>query len=142
MARHLTDRDISNVVDILDDWPMEAKLTWDRLVEAIETELKLDTTRQTLENKVRIKAAYLEVKNIFSGSVPTKKLAVPPSLKVAAERIAKQKRQIERLERENNQLLEQFHVWLYNAHIHKITVEQLSEPLRIKNQEKKSVKNK
>ncbi len=129
MAKHLTDKDISNVVDILDDWPTDAKLSWDRLVEAVAHEHKFKTTRQTLQKQARIKGAFQEVKAIISGVKPTNKLKVPPSLKVAAERLDKQQRKIERLERENQQLLEQFQVWLYNAYRFDITIEQLSEPL-------------
>ncbi len=34
-----------------------------------------------------------------------------------------QKRKIARLELENQRLLEQFQVWLYNAYVHDITIE-------------------
>lgn len=129
MARHLTDDDISNVVEILDDWPSDTKLTWDRLVDAVESELGFRVTRQTLQGKARVKLAFHEVKQIFSGAVREVSAPTPPSLKVASERIARQQRTIERLEKENHQLLEQFHTWLYNADKHNITIEQLSEPL-------------
>ena len=129
MARHLTDNDISNIVEILDDWSTDTKLSWDRLVEAVEHECKFRPTRQTLEKQVRIKVAFTGVKALVAGRVPTDKLKVPPSLKVAAERLEKQQRKIERLERENQQLLEQAQVWLYNAYRFGVTIEQLSESL-------------
>tara|TARA_R110001583_G_C5663015_1_gene409841 strand:+ start:5314 stop:5718 length:405 start_codon:yes stop_codon:yes gene_type:complete len=128
MARHLTDQDISNVVEILDDWPTDSKLSWERLVEAVDHELKFTTTRQTLQKQKRIKTTFNEVKNIVSGSKSVK-AKIPPSLKVAAERLERQERTIARLERENQKFLEQFHVWLYNAHRFGINIEQLSEPL-------------
>jgi hypothetical protein len=37
---------------------------------------------------------------------------------VAIERIARLERENERLKRENSELLQQFIVWQYNAHIH------------------------
>ena len=129
MARHLTDKDISNVVDILDDWPTDSKLSWDRLVDAVEHEYKYRTTRQTLQKQARIKMAFNEVKVLLAGKAPTGKVSLPPSLKVAAGRIERQQRAIGRLERENQQLLEQFHVWLYNASRFGISIEQLSESL-------------
>ena len=129
MAKHLTDQDISNIVEIIDDWSTESKLTWDRLVEAVEFECKFKTTRQTLQKQIRIKDAFLEVKKLISGNTVTDKPSVPPSLKIAAERLEKKAREISRLKRENEQLLEQFHVWLYNADKHQITIEQLSEPI-------------
>lgn len=129
MAKHLTDKDISDVVELLDDWPTDTKLTWDRLVEAFEHEYNVKTTRQTLQKQNRIKTAFQEVKSIISVKTSTNKVKLPPSLKIASERLENQQRKIERLERENQQLLEQFHVWLYNAHRFGITIEQLSEPL-------------
>lgn len=129
MAKHLTDKDISDVVDILDDWPTDSKLTWNMLVEAIEHEYRYKTTRQTLQKQVRIKTAFQEVKDIVSGKATTNKPKLPPSLKVAGERLENLQRKIDRLERENQQLLEQFHVWLYNAHRFGVTIEQLNEPL-------------
>lgn len=129
MARHLTDKDIYDIVEILDDWPVESKLSWDRLVMAIEQKLRFSTTRQTLQKHKRIKSAFDEVKALLAGAGTVKKQTLPPSLKVAAERIESQERKIQRLEQENQQLLEQFHVWLYNAYAAGIRIETLNNPL-------------
>ncbi|MCG9738297.1 hypothetical protein L1D32_09035 [Shewanella insulae] len=129
MARHLTDKDIYDIVEILDDWPVESKLSWDRLVMAIEQKLRFSTTRQTLQKHKRIKSAFDEVKALLSGAGTVKKQTLPPSLKVAAERIESQERKIQRLEQENQQLLEQFHVWLYNAYAAGISLDKLNSPL-------------
>jgi tryptophan 2,3-dioxygenase len=134
MAKHLTDKDIADVIDVLDDWPTDSKLTWDRLVETLEGSCRLTTTRQTLQKQSRIKSAFNEVKNIISGATRKKTAGLPPSLQIASERISKQQRTIERLEAENNQLLEQFHTWLYNATRGGITIEQLNDPLVSKRQ--------
>ncbi len=135
MAKHLTDKDISNVCELLDDWPTDAKLTWDRLVEAVAHDYKLTTTRQTLQKQVRIKNAFLEVKALVSGNAP--KVAgrirhLPSSLKAAADQLARKEQTIQRLEDENNKYLEQFQTWLYNAHMLGITVDQLNQPLESK----------
>ncbi|RHW77811.1 hypothetical protein [Colwellia sp. RSH04] len=129
MARHLTDNDINNIVEILDSWPTESKLSWDRLVDAVASEYRYSTTRQTLQKQVRIKKAFDEVKKLLSGNLSNKKKSVPPSLKIAADRLEKKEREIARLKSENQALLEQFQVWLYNANKHEITIEQLSEPI-------------
>ncbi|MEZ8365409.1 hypothetical protein AB6C96_09650 [Vibrio cyclitrophicus] len=138
MAKHLTDNDISDVCELLDDWPTDAKLTWDRLVEAVAHDYKLTTTRQTLQKQTRIKKAFKEVKVIVSGNTPKASAApkrhLPSSLKAAADQLEKRERTIERLEAENNQLLEQFHTWLYNATRHGVTIEQLNETLATKQQ--------
>lgn len=92
MAKHLTDKDISNVCELLDDWPTDAKLTWDRLVEAVAHDYKLTTTRQTLQKQARIKNAFSEVKAIVSGNTPkaaTRNRHLPSSLKAAAEQLEK-----------------------------------------------------
>ncbi|NRF27101.1 hypothetical protein HRJ45_19810 [Vibrio coralliilyticus] len=137
MAKHLTDKDISNICELLDDWPMDAKLTWDRLVAAVEHDYNLTTTRQTLYKHSRIKRAFTEVKELVSGNslkaAPSNK-HLPSSLKAAASQLESKERTIKRLEAENSQLLEQFHTWLYNATKHGITVEQLNEPLETKQQ--------
>ncbi|MGR5517537.1 hypothetical protein ACPV5H_19265 [Vibrio harveyi] len=133
MAKHLTDTDISNVCELLDDWPTDSKLTWDRLVEAVAHDYRLTTTRQTLQKQPRIKLAYSEVKTLVSGNSPkanaVRNRHLPSSLKAAADQLEKKERTIKRLEAENRQLLEQFHTWLYNATQHGITIEQLNESL-------------
>lgn len=135
MAKHLTDKDINNVCELLDDWPVDSKLTWDRLVDAVAHDYRLSTTRQTLQKQPRIKAAFREVKAIVSGNVNTKNnfnKSLPPSLKVAAQRLETNERKIKRLEAENARLLEQFHTWLYNAHSHGMSINQLNQPLPTK----------
>ncbi|MBE8575603.1 hypothetical protein [Vibrio sp. OPT18] len=138
MAKHLTDEDISDVCDLLDDWPMDAKLTWDRLVDAVAHDYRLITTRQTLQKQARIKTAFKEVKALVSGNAPKAVAArtrtLPSSLKAAADQLEKRDRTIARLELENSRFLEQFHTWLYNATQHGMTVEQLNEPLEAKQQ--------
>ncbi|MCR9906157.1 hypothetical protein NB545_01545 [Vibrio campbellii] len=138
MAKHLTDEDIRDVCDLLDDWPTDAKLTWDRLVDAVAHDYKLITTRQTLQKQARIKAAFKEVKALVSGNSPKAVAAstrtLPSSLKAAADQLEKRNRTIARLELENSRFLEQFHTWLYNATQHGMTVEQLNEPLEAKQQ--------
>lgn len=130
MARHLTDKDINDIVDLLDEWPLDSKLTWELLVAAIKDSLNLTTTRQTIQKQVRVKEAFKEVKDIISsGARGISKRASVPSLKVAQERLDTKERKIERLERENRQLLEQFVRWVYNASLYGVTPEQLNEPL-------------
>ena len=55
MAQHLTDKDIENIVELLDYWPLDQKLTWERLCQAIELQLELvpAPTRQTLQKYVQ-----------------------------------------------------------------------------------------
>lgn len=66
MAQHLTDQNVQDIVEILDYWSPNEKLTWERLCKAIEVQLELvpAPTRQTLQKFERIKNAYDLGKNL------------------------------------------------------------------------------
>lgn len=129
MAKHLTDNDIKNIVELLDEWDLTVRLTWDKLCGAIDESLQLNHTRQTLQKYTRVKDAYKSVKEHASGIVPRRKKVLPSSLAVAAAKIEKLGRENQRLTKENDRLLEQFLVWEYNAHIHGMKLAQLTQPL-------------
>lgn len=137
MAQHLTDQDIENIVEILDYWSPNDKLTWDRLCDAIEQQLELipAPTRQTLQKYARIKNAFdLGKKSPAARLITSRaKEKVPASLKIAQARINTLETKIQRLERENSMLLEQFVVWQYNAYKYGVSIEKLNEPLAKKN---------
>ena len=132
MAQHLTDKDIENIVELLDYWPLDQKLTWERLCQAIELQLEFvpAPTRQTLQKYVRIKTAYDQCKKPQVSkvkSITTQKL--PASLKIAQTKIEALEAKNARLEKENAMLLEQFVVWQYNAHKYGLSITKLNEPL-------------
>ncbi|MCP4989096.1 MAG: hypothetical protein GY928_24465 [Colwellia sp.] len=129
MAKHLTDNDINNIVELLDEWDLTVRLTWDKLCDALHESLGLDHTRQTLQKYNRIKDTYKSVKDHASGTVSKKKKPLPSSLAAAGTKIEKLERKNQRLIKENNELLEQFLVWQYNAHIHGMKLAQLNQPL-------------
>ena len=137
MAQHLTDQDIENIVEILDYWSPNDKLTWDRLCNAIEQQLELipAPTRQTLQKYARIKYAFDLVKKSPTARLRMSraKEKVPASLKIAQVRIDALESKTQRLEKENSMLLEQFVVWQYNAYKYGISIEKLNEPLAQKN---------
>lgn len=137
MARHLSDQDIENIVEILDYWSIEEKLTWDRLCKAIEVQLELvpAPTRQTLQKNVRIKHAYDQFKkpSTFSKIKINQTKKLPASLKIAQSKIEALESKNARLEAENAMLLEQFVVWQYNAYKYSLSIAQLNEPMTKKN---------
>ena len=114
MAKHLTDRDVERVVEILDGW--RDKLTWEALCKACSPIIGTTPARQTLAKFVRIKNAFEACKKRLKSE--TQEVRFPPSMRVAAERITRLEHENERLKRENRELLQQFVVWQYNAHIH------------------------
>lgn len=122
MARHITSKDVKTTKDILDGW--QGKLTWDLLVDALEKRIGFKTTRQAMSRNEEIKEAFNDRKKSLSttGSFRSR----PQSLKIAADRLDRKEAVIERLTKENQRLLEQFEVWLYNATKHGMTKEQLN----------------
>ncbi|MBD1220833.1 hypothetical protein IDM30_19230 [Acinetobacter seifertii] len=136
MAQHLTDQNIQDIVEILDYWSPNEKLTWERLCKAIEVQLELvpAPTRQTLQKFARIKNAYdLGKKSPTALKIlKSKQQKLPASLKIAQARIESLEAKNTRLEKENAMLLEQFVVWQYNAHKYGLSIAKLNEPMNKK----------
>lgn len=137
MAKHVSSQDIENIVAVLDYWPIDEKLSWNRLCMAIEEQLELvpAPTRQTLQKYARIKNAFDLCKKS-----PAAKLKIlqnnnklPASLRIAQLRIEAMEARVNRLEKENSLLLEQFIIWQYNAYKYGVSIAKLNEPLPKKN---------
>ena len=137
MAQHLTDQNVQDIVEILDYWSPNEKLTWEKLCKAIEVQLEIvpAPTRQTLQKFAKIKNAYdLGKKSPAALKIlKTKQQKLPASLKIAQVKIDALESKLERLEKENSMLLEQFVVWQYNAHKYGVSIDKLNEPLSKKN---------
>lgn len=125
MAKHLTDTDIGRIVEMLDGWT--EKLAWDALCDACLPIIGSKPARQTLMKFTRIKNAFTAAKKRIKEGSP--QIPAPPSMRVAIERIARLERENERLKRENIELLQQFVVWQYNAHIHGLSDRELNKAL-------------
>ena len=113
-SRNLGDAEIKQITEILDGW--SGKLSWDLLIEAIELRMFNRYTRQALHKHERIRHAFNIKKVVLLGHGGDVKRAVSPQLQIAFDRIARLEAENHRLESENNQLLEQFARWAYNAH--------------------------
>tara|TARA_R110002167_G_scaffold165887_4_gene362940 strand:+ start:101 stop:517 length:417 start_codon:yes stop_codon:yes gene_type:complete len=129
MAKHLTELDIDNILELLDGW--DGKLTWVALCKRCPAVIGTEPSRQTLSSYPRILDAYKQLKLGGKGSAKSTSdnIPKPQSLAIAAQRIMRLSSENERLKRENRALLEQFTVWQYNAHINQLTEEQLNKPL-------------
>lgn len=125
MAKHLSDADIERIIEILDGW--KEKLNWDSLCDACLPAIGTKPARQTLMKFARVKSAFIAAKKRIKEGIP--KIPAPPSMRVAIERIARLERENERLKRENSELLQQFVVWQYNAHIHGLSERELRKGL-------------
>lgn len=111
-ARNLDDTAIEQIVEILDGWS-SSKLTWELLIEKIMFHLRADYTRQALHKHARIKEAFATRKR----ELAVRDLLEPGELTPEAQRIARLEAENARLKRENNNLLEQFHRWVYNGYL-------------------------
>lgn len=136
-GKNLADQDIAAIVGILDGW--RGKLTWELLLEAVQSRLLGSYTRQALNNHVRIADAFRDRKLALSqelGSGPRKRLEnLSPELQAALERIERLEMQCTRLQKENDRLLEQFARWVYNAETRGLDREFLNRPLPSVNRE-------
>ncbi|MEW3761020.1 hypothetical protein [Pseudomonas aeruginosa] len=111
MAKHLTERDIRVLIDLIDAWT--GKLTWEGLCDRGGEVLGFRPTRQTLYSHGRIKSAFNDKKTQQkTGFTPSKR---PQSLAIAEQRIHKLESENARLIAENDRLIEQFVRWQYNA---------------------------
>lgn len=124
-SRHLKDSDIEAIVELLDGW--DGNVTWKALCDACGPAIGFKPTRQTLNKFSRVVGAYKLAKERAKEGV--KGLTIPPTLAMAAQRIDRLTREVERLERENTALLEQFVVWQYNAFSHGLSQEDLNKGL-------------
>jgi hypothetical protein len=126
--KNLDDEVIGAIVQVLDGW--SGKLSWETLIDAIEMRAGLRYTRQALHRHERIRLAFTVRKKALSGSADEQhREAVSPELQVALERIARLEAENQRLAAENNNLLDQFVRWAYNAHTRNLGKEFLNKPL-------------
>lgn len=113
-SKNLSDTDVAEIVGILDGW--SGKLSWKLLIQAIEQKKFAVYTRQALHNHERIRHAFSLGKKNLTAVHLGKAEASSPELAVAFQRTARLEGEIARLKSENQQLLEQFARWAYNAH--------------------------
>lgn len=131
-GKNLSDDDILWIVRMLDGW--SEKLTWSELVDAVEKRTKIHYCRQALSRHARIQSAFEVRKKALKNERPKHTSKLPEeltSLEVAklVERLARASAENDRLRFENDQLLEQFVVWAYNAHTKNLSKELLNRPL-------------
>lgn len=114
-ARNLDDKSIEKIVQILDGWTLP-KLNWKLFIEQIALRMRTVYTRQALYNHVRIREAFAGRKKHFANGASKESLACSPRLEQALQRIERLEAENQRLNRENNNLLEQFNRWVYNGY--------------------------
>lgn len=127
-SRNLSPEDVELIVGLLDGW--SGTLTWTGLIECVERRLYFRYTRQALHAHQRIRDAFGLCKERLARG-PRKKGVkhVSQEMRLLIERLARRDAEVERLKAENQRLMEQFVVWLYNAQIRGLGQAELGRPL-------------
>ncbi|NKI59627.1 hypothetical protein HCG46_15240 [Labrenzia sp. PO1] len=129
----LTEAHIDHALRILDGW--HEKLTWDVYLQVLKQVTGISITRQGIRKHQRIVDAFDEAKTRIA--VSRKAIAAKAgivrhgdmALEYEVEKNRRLRAKVDRLERENHDLLEQFQRWQYNAQKNGISQEILNRPL-------------
>jgi hypothetical protein len=136
----LTDERIATVLDTLDGW--KGKLTWNLLVDAVETSIGIRYSRFTFAEYPEVANAFALRKDALRGTVPRAR-GEPKDERVRAalEQAERYKAKVNRLEAENQLLSEQFVMWAINAERKGVTIDMLNAPLPKPDRARSKVKN-
>lgn len=125
-APRLTDDDIENAVRLLEAW--QGKLTWDKYLVVLSGQLGHKYSKMAMHKHPKVmvawEAAKIRLQESGLGTVHGNQVLV-----LAKKRISELEARIKRLEGENQQLLEQFLRWSYNAKGKGMTPEDLDKEL-------------
>lgn len=114
-APRLSDENIEVAVTLLDGW--SGKLTWDRYLAVLETELGHRYSKVAMHNQPRIKAAWQLAQQRLKEALVSAgaKSHGDAAIVELRRRIDDLKARNERLEQENRDLLIRFRLWSHNA---------------------------
>lgn len=127
-APDLTIERIQLVLDTLDGWT--GKLTWDRLIDEVEQMLGIRYSRFTFAEYPQIANAFALRKKTLSGTWDSPRSRPrDEQVRAALDQVSRYRAKVERLEQENQLLLEQFVTWAINAERKGVTIAMLNTPL-------------
>lgn len=127
-APDLTQETLQSVLDILDGW--KGKLTWDLLLDEVEKASGIRYSRFTFAEYPQIANAFSLKKRVLSGTwKPGPSEPRDEKVRAALEQVDRYRAKVQRLEHENQLLLEQFVTWAHNAERKGVTVMMLNAPL-------------
>lgn len=127
-APKLTAERIQKVLDTLDCW--KGKLTWDLLIKAVQETTGITYSRFTFAEYPAITNAFTLRKETLRRTAD-KPARTPKDLHIRAAMAQAERYKVkaERLEAENQLLLEQFVTWAHNAERKGVTMDMLNAPL-------------
>jgi hypothetical protein len=124
-APKMTDATIEIAIRLLDGW--QKKLYWDSYLAELESQINHRYTKAAMLRQPRIKSAWDDAKaRAFASGESVHK---GTALEQSNIKISKLENTVDRLTRENNQLLEQFVRWAHNAARRGLTPFDLDKPL-------------
>lgn len=127
-APDLTDERMQLVLEKLDGW--KGKLTWDLLIKAVEEKTGIAYSRFTFAEYPKLANAFSLRKKALSGTWKSEvRQPRDEQIRAALEQMERYKVKAERLEKENQLLLEQFVTWAANAERKGVTIVMLNAPL-------------
>lgn len=127
-APDLTQERLQLVLDTLDGW--KGKLTWDLLLDAVEKATGIAYSRFTLGEYPQIANAFSLKKDVLRGTwKPAGGEPRDERVRTALEQVERYRSKVQRLEHENQLLLEQFVTWAHNAERKGVTMMMLNAPL-------------
>lgn len=130
MSSPITNKQLNQLSDVIREWPIEEKITWDTICVAAEFILGYIPTRQALASKQIIVNAYktrkAEIKSKYDALAS---ISTPKSMPAAVEQIIKLKKEKESLKAELQLMAETAQRFIHNASLHGLTREQLMQPL-------------
>lgn len=127
-APDLTSDRIALVLEMLDGW--KGKLTWELLLGAFEASTGDRYSRFTFAEYEEITTAFSLRKEVLRGTLPRSRGAPRDErVRAALAQAERAKAKAERLEVENQLLVEQFVTWAINAERKGVTLDMLNAPL-------------
>ena len=127
-APDLTNERIAVILETLDAW--KGKLTWELLLDAVQVSTGFRYSRFTLAEYPEIANAFSFRKEALRGALPHQR-GEPRDERVRAAlaQAERYKAKADRLEAENQLLIEQFVTWAINAERKGVTMMMLNAPL-------------
>lgn len=132
MPNAFTQKEIRAITNLIREWPISEKLTWDLICEASQVILEIKPTRQSLSSKQLINNAYKTRKlEIASKKKETDSLILPKSLTAAAIQIRNLQEENRLLKAELSTMAEAARTFIYNVSLRgateKITMKELTK---------------
>ena len=122
----LTNDEIDQIVGLLTSW--HGTLSWELLLERVETMLRRPFTRQGLDKQENIRTAFQQAKDRIRTSKPKPSKSLP-EIDLMQRTIESLRAEIAVMKAERGRYEEKFATWLYNARSRGISEMDLSRRL-------------